>query len=45
MRWLLVLLILLVLGVAGRDERIDQELEARQTDEVMVLAKQWDIRP
>ena len=45
MRWLLLLLILLALGFAGRDEMIDEELEVRQAREVMVLARQWDIRP
>ena len=44
MRWLLLLLIVLALGFAGRDEMIDEELEARQTAEIMVLAQQWDLR-
>lgn len=41
----MLLIILVVLGLAGRDERIDEELEAQQTREVMVLAQQWGIRP
>lgn len=45
MRWLMLVVILVALGLAGRDERLDEELEARQTAEVMVLARQWDIRP
>lgn len=39
-----MLIVLVALGLAGRDERIDVELEARQTAEIMVLAQQWDLR-
>lgn len=45
MRWLLLLMVLVVLGIAGRDERRDREFEAQQTREIMTLAQQWDIRP
>lgn len=40
----MLLIILVALGLAGRDERLDEELEARQTAEVMVLAQQWAVR-
>lgn len=44
MRVLLLVAVVLVLGLAGRADRDNAELEAQQTREIMILAQQWAVR-